>query len=181
MAEGLGIVFVIGPSGTGKSTIGSRIAKSAGGVFLEGDDHHPACNIQRMREGRPLDDSARWPWLSLLAESALAQDASTVVVACSALKASYRDLLRSRCPAARFVCLELHHAAARQRAEDRADHFMPAVLVADQYDVFERPDRDERGVVSVDASQDAEKVTADALQALSGGRAPVRSQSVAKA
>jgi gluconokinase len=94
-------LVVMGVSGTGKTTVGERLADQLGLPFLEGDSLHPAANIAKMSAGRPLDDDDRRPWLETLASRLVAHEADGVgtVLTCSALRRSYRDLLRSGLPA----------------------------------------------------------------------------------
>jgi gluconokinase len=111
------IVVVMGVSGAGKSTIGRGLAKRLDAEFLEGDDYHPAANVAKMRRGEPLDDADRRPWLERLAAelSAHAADGKSAVLACSALRRRYRDVLRSGCPQVRFIYLAGTPALIRDR------------------------------------------------------------------
>ncbi|MGV0820604.1 gluconokinase, GntK/IdnK-type [Martelella sp. AMO21009] len=113
-------VVVMGVSGCGKSTLGRRLAEASQARFVEGDDLHSVDNVSRMRAGIPLQDEDRWPWLERISEelaSAGKQD-SGVVVACSALKKSYRDLLRRTAgPGLRFIHLHGERAALKARME----------------------------------------------------------------
>ena len=102
------VVVLMGVSGTGKTEVGTRLAKALGGTFAEGDDYHPPANVAKMRSGVPLDDADRQPWLETLSREigALARCRPTVVLACSALKQRYRDILKAGRPGVRFVHLK---------------------------------------------------------------------------
>lgn len=89
-------ILVMGIAGTGKSVIASRLAAALGGIFIEADVHHSRENIERMRRGIGLTDHERWPWLAAVAKASLSAERQPVVIACSALKRSYRDFLRAR-------------------------------------------------------------------------------------
>lgn len=144
MPETLRAWFVIGPSGAGKSTVGARLAQRLGGAFLEGDAFHPAANIEKMRRGEPLDDADRQPWLLALAQAvrARATDETEVVIACSALRRAYRDLLRRETGAevrTVFVSPAIEAETLGRRVADRPGHFMPPSLLASQIEAFEPP------------------------------------------
>ena len=143
-------VVVMGVSGTGKSVIGSTVAERLGWEFLEGDSFHPAANIAKMSAGQPLDDDDRQPWLEELGSMLAERRASgtSAVLACSALKRSYRDLLRGDGPveATFFLHLDLPFEVLRARMEQR-EHFMPASLLQSQFDTLERLQPDEAGQV----------------------------------
>ena len=146
-------IVVMGVSGCGKSSVGQAIADDIHGRLIEGDAYHPAENIRKMSAGKPLDDNDRRGWLErladLLAEGAAHQ--KMPVLACSALKKSYRDILRSRVSGVAFVFLDLPHDVARKRVSSRPDHFMPASLIDSQFDTLEKPDM-EALVFVVDAT-----------------------------
>ncbi len=144
--------------------MGRALATRLGLRFVDADDHHPTANRARMAAGLPLDDEHRRPWLAalaaLLAEARAADD--HVVLACSALRASYRDVLRAPGPLA-IVHLDLPIEVATRRAAAREDHFLPASLVASQYDALEPP----TDAVVVDATAPTADVVAQALAGLS--------------
>ena len=135
------VVLVMGVSGVGKSTVGQMLAAALAARFLDGDDFHPAANRTKMAAGHALDDSDRAPWLaSIAAELALARTrGETVVLACSALKQRYRDILAAGQPDLRVVWL---HGAAEliaTRIASRSGHFMPAALLDSQLAILEPP------------------------------------------
>lgn len=137
------IILVMGVSGCGKSTVGSSLADAIGAIFLEGDDFHPAENIAAMRAGQALTDTMRRPWLEAIATAAKQMQPRTVVIACSALKRSYRDLLRERLGTLMLVHLQGSVDEIDARLRSRSGHFMPASLLASQFSTLEVPTPDE--------------------------------------
>ncbi len=160
-----GRVVVAGIAGSGKSTIGRRLADVLGARFVDGDSLHSEANIARMAVGVPLDDVDRWPWLSRIREEL--DDHEHLVVACSGLRRAYRDRLRG--DGVRFVFLDLDQTTAEERAADRPGHYMGAGMIASQIDALEPPGPDEHDVVSVDATVDVDAVVAAALAGLASG------------
>lgn len=141
-------VVVMGVSGSGKSTVGQGLAQALGVRFLEGDALHPPQNVQRMAAGIALTDADRQGWLALIAQ-ALAQSAQQnegLVVACSALKRTYRDQLRAACVGLRFVYLHGDAVLLAQRLQSRQGHYMPPSLLASQLDTLEPPADDEQAI-----------------------------------
>jgi gluconokinase len=145
MIERGSVVLLIGVSGTGKTTLGRRLADVLAVPFLEGDDFHPAANIQKMSQGIPLDDADRQPWLDALAGAVTAQRTQAGIVAtCSALKRCYRDRLRACiAPPLVFACLTADRSLLAARMRSRKNHFMPASLLDSQLRTFEMPNPDE--------------------------------------
>lgn len=141
------VVVVMGVSGSGKSTVGAALAARLGVPFADGDDLHPAANIAKMSAGRPLDDADRRPWLEEVGRWLAGHRGSGGVVACSALKRSYRDLLRRFAPHAELVHLHGRHDVIARRQADRLDHFMPPSLLDSQFAALEPLDAVEAGVV----------------------------------
>jgi gluconokinase len=165
-------LVVMGPSGSGKSAVGEALAERLaarfpGMAFVDSDDLHPAANVEKMRSGVPLDDDDRWPWLRLVGEALAAGDAG-LVVACSALRRSYRDVIRDACPAAVFVELVVPAHDLDERMRDRPGHFMPAALLASQLEALEPLAEDETGV-RVDNVGPVEDVVSRAIAALEPG------------
>ena len=157
-------VVVMGVAGCGKSVAGQGIAARLGLPLVEGDDFHPARNIEKMRKGLPLDDADRAGWLRALAGELAARPAGAVLT-CSALKRAYRELLREAAPGLRFVHLALTQHQALDRVASRTDHFYPPSLVASQFEALEDP-AGEPGVVVVDATQHPDAVIAAACEGL---------------
>ena len=142
----------MGVSGVGKTTIGKLLAARLGAHFLEGDDFHPAANVAKMRRGEPLDDDDRRPWLEVLAAELAHRAAAgdSAVLACSALRRRYRDLLRSGGAMIQFVYLAGERAFIRQRLAGRQGHYMPPSLLDSQFAALEEPGPDE--AIRVDVS-----------------------------
>lgn len=157
----------MGVTGSGKSTIGERLAEQLGARFVDSDSLHSESNVAKMDAGIPLDDDDRWPWLTRVRDVLSRNDA--VVIACSSLKREYRDLLRDAGDV-RFVYLDLDPATAEERTSSRDDHFMKSDMVESQFDALERPTADERDVATVDATADIDTVVGAAL----GGLAEIR-------
>lgn len=136
------IVIMMGVTGSGKTTVGRCLADQLGWGFVEGDDWHPPENIQKMSQGRPLEDRDRWPWLHNLRQhiEALQQQGQSAVVTCSALKRSYRQVLQPQPDAAmRFVYLKGSAATLHTRLKERQQHFMKADMLDSQLDTLEEP------------------------------------------
>jgi carbohydrate kinase (thermoresistant glucokinase family) len=143
-------IVVMGVWGSGKSTVGEKLAQNLISVFLDGDDYHPQCNIDHMAKAQPLTDAMRWPWLDMPAQAVntARQDAITVF-ACSALRKSYCDHLRAAIPELRVVFLDAPQYIIAVRLGTRHDHFMPAALLESQYATLELP-QNPNVTVSVD-------------------------------
>lgn len=142
----------MGVAGCGKSSLGHAVAQALGWPLVEGDDFHPAANVEKMRAGTPLVDADRVGWLALLG-SELQRHPGGSVLTCSALKKIYRDQLRAALPGLRFVHLALSIDAARTRVAQRAGgHYFQANLVDSQFATLESP-LGEPGVLTVDATQ----------------------------
>ena len=163
-----GAFVVMGVSGCGKSTVARELAEKINAGFIEADDWHPASNKQKMSSGVPLTDEDRLPWLAEVVSISIAEreKSGSVVVACSALKKSYRDQLRKIHNDTFFVYLSGSKALILQRMQERKGHFMPVALLDSQFDTLEDP-RGEAGVVAVDIIDDIEAIVQDALQQLS--------------
>jgi len=140
------LFVVMGITGSGKSTVGAQLAKALGVDFVEGDDYHPPENVRRMAAGIPLTDQDRADWLRALATRLreASESGRGLVVTCSALKRSYRDVLRAAAPEVQFVYLQGSRALIAGRVAERRGHFMPASLLDSQLATLEEPDSDER-------------------------------------
>ncbi len=138
-------VVLMGVSGCGKSTVGETLAAALGWRYLEGDQLHPPANVARMASGFPLTDEDREGWLERIGIE-LTQAAALrlgMVAACSALKRSYRDLLRAAEPGLRFVHLHGPRELLAERLAARTGHYMPASLLQSQLATLEPPGEDE--------------------------------------
>ncbi len=162
-------IVVMGPSGAGKSVVGAALAERLavrfpGLDFVDADALHPAANVEKMRAGIPLSDEDRAPWLRLVGETLVAGERGRVI-ACSALRRGYRDLIRSGCPDAVFLELTVPRRELEARVSDRPGHFMPAGLLDSQLDSLEPLGSDERGV-RIENTGELETVVAQAIEAL---------------
>jgi gluconokinase len=131
------ILILMGVSGSGKSTIGAPLAARLGVPFLDADEFHPPGNVAKMASGTPLTDADRQPWLELLNRKL--RDAGEAVLACSALKQSYRESLARDLPAPIFVHLKGEIELIRSRLADRKHRYMPASLLDSQFAALEPP------------------------------------------
>jgi carbohydrate kinase (thermoresistant glucokinase family) len=160
-------LIIMGVSGSGKSTIGEALAKRLGWRFEDGDSFHPPSNVAKMKAGHPLNDDDRKPWLEAIAAEiarvAAAQD--HVIIACSALKRAYRDILIHGRRDTRIVFLDGSEALIAARLQKRKGHFMPAGLLASQFEALEMPAADEH-VVSVSIDADVETIVGDIVRKL---------------
>ncbi len=140
-------LVVMGVSGSGKTTLAVAAAQRLGWPFAEGDDFHPPANVAKMRSGTPLDDDDRWPWLRAVPAWIGQHDTpgAGVVVTCSALKRSYRDLLREGHPSVWFVLVTATQETLERRLEQRRGHYMPPSLLASQLAILEPLQPDEPG------------------------------------
>ena len=156
------LVVVMGVSGCGKSTVGKLLARRLATDFLEGDDLHPPRNVERMAAGIALTDDDRRDWLLQIAQQLADARAGRhgLVVACSALKRSYRELLGSASPGLAFVHLHGSVALLEARLTARTDHFMPPSLLESQLATLEPPGADERAVTFDAAAPAAQIATA---------------------
>ena len=136
---------IMGVAGTGKSTVGAALAHALGLAFVEGDAYHPATNVQRMAAGIPLTDADRAPWLNALAARlrAAEQAGTGLVMACSALKRSYREVLRAAATGVTFIYLCGDRGLVAERIAQRHAHFMPPSLLDSQLAALEPPTPDE--------------------------------------
>ncbi|HXA59845.1 MAG TPA: gluconokinase [Streptosporangiaceae bacterium] len=138
------IIIVTGVSGSGKSTIGAMLAGRLGWEYAEADDFHSRANLEKMHAGHPLTDEDRWPWLKKIAAWIDEHHDRNAVVTCSALKRSYRDLLRR--PETRLVYLDGSQELITQRLVARHGHFFPTALVESQFRDLEPPEPDEHAL-----------------------------------
>jgi len=150
------IIYIMGVSGSGKTTIGRLLSYKTGIPFFDGDDFHAAANKEKMKLGIPLTDEDRMGWLQQL--HALAEQESAgkgAIIACSALKEKYRQLLSAHLHKPVWVFLTGSFELIQQRLKNRAGHFMPAALLQSQFDALEIP----KDVFTVQVNQGPEVIT----------------------
>lgn len=152
--ENLPPIIVMGVSGSGKSTLGALLGQRLGIPFIDGDDLHPVANKEKMKAGHPLDDDDRRPWLETIGRTLADGQAEghATVVACSALKRSYRDLLRALAPGLVFVHLTGDTGTIAERMAARSHEYMPPALLSSQLATLEPLAADEKHLL-VDVRQ----------------------------
>ena len=160
----------MGVSACGKSEVGRALAERLGITFIDGDELHPQSNIDKMSRGEPLDDDDRAPWLDAVGEKLAEHEAA--VIACSALKRSYRERILAKAPDAVFVFLQADRALLAERIANRPGHFMPAKLLDSQLETLEIPGGDEPAI-SVGVQVSMETIVQRAIARL--GALPDRS------
>ena len=157
------IVLLMGVAGSGKTTVGQLLSRELGWAFADADDFHPAANVEKMRRGIPLTDEDRAPWLDALRQLlvGLISEEKNGVLACSALKQSYRDALAVG-PEVKIVYLKGSPALLRERVVSRHGHYMKAGMLESQFRALEEP----KDAITVDVSASAEKVAAEVRKRL---------------
>ena len=166
------VIVVMGVSGVGKTTVGHLLARRLDAAFLEGDDFHPEANVEKMRRGIPLDDDDRRPWLLTLRQQIdrWLAEGRPGVLACSALKRAYREILGAGQPDIHFVYLRGNEEQIRGRLELRSGHYMPPTLLPSQIAALEEPE----DAIVADVSGTPEEIAAQVVAALEVARHPGR-------
>lgn len=160
-------VVLMGVSGCGKSSVGAALSVRMGLPYIDGDDLHPAANVEKMRVGMALTDDDRWPWLDRVAQTLAIQ--APVIIGCSALRRVYRDRLRAGAGGAvQFVHLAGSRAVIAARMATRTGHYMPASLLDSQFAALEAPGPDE--AFSVDIDQPLGTIVGAIVAGLNGGQ-----------
>jgi gluconokinase len=159
------LIVVMGATGAGKSSVGARVALQLDVPFIDADDYHDPSAMASMRAGQPLSDAGRQPWLQRLHDTLLEHRTSGAVLACSALKRAYRDILRVGPDEPVFVYLAVSESTLLRRAADRVGHFAGADLVPSQLATLELGD----DVLVVDGEQPLEQVVDAVLAEVEGG------------
>jgi gluconokinase len=150
-------IVVMGVSGSGKSTVGAALAQRLRVPFADADDFHPPANIAKMTAGEPLTDDDRYPWLEAIGQWLADRCESGAVMSCSALKRKYRDQIRRHCAGVVSLHLSGSPEVIGRRQASRPGHFMPASLLASQFETLEPLDADERGI-TIDVDQDIDAI-----------------------
>lgn len=142
-------VVIMGVSGSGKTTLAQILTRRLGWPYAEADDFHPRANVEKMAAGLPLTDEDRWPWLEAMRDwlTLQARAGRSTLVTCSALRLSYRDVLRGAEGRVRFVHLTADPSVIGERLGRRSGHFMPSSLLPSQFATLEPLVADEDGVV----------------------------------
>ena len=159
------IIILMGVAGSGKTTIGTLLASQLGWDFADADDYHPAANVTKIRQGIALDDADREPWLLALRQAELRWTAAhkNVVLACSALKQSYREKLRVS-PQVKFVFLEGPYDLIHERLEARHGHFATSALLSSQFATLESPASNPQpgdSALSIDVTGSPEQIVSE--------------------
>lgn len=160
------IFFVMGVSGSGKTTIGELLAKKLEISFFDGDNYHPEANVEKMAHGHPLNDDDRKGWLQRLNELAKEHENKGAVIACSALKKRYRKLLRQGLERITFVYLEGSFELISKRLAERKGHFMPPELLRSQFEALEIPG----DAISVSVAATPTEIVTDIMKLLKQDR-----------
>jgi gluconokinase len=149
----------MGVTGSGKSTVGAVLAAGLGWDYYDADDFHPQANVEKMAQGTPLEDKDRWPWLEGLAAEIdrWLQADHGAILACSALKESYRQILVGGCQQVRIVHLKGQKDLIANRLAERVDHYMPATLLDSQFHALEEP----AAALTVDIAPPPEEIAAE--------------------
>src|SRR6202171_2407749 len=150
-------IVVMGVSGSGKSTVGAALAQRLRVHVAAADDCHPQAHVAKMTAGQPLNDDDRYPWLEAIGEWLAEHCDSGGLMSCSALKRKYRDQLRRHCPDVIFLHLSGSPAVIGRRQASRPGHFMPASLLASQFETLEPLDPEERAI-PIDVDQDIDSI-----------------------
>ncbi|MGH8190927.1 MAG: gluconokinase [Rhodanobacteraceae bacterium] len=162
------ILVMMGASGCGKTTVGRALATRLGWTWREGDEFHPQANLEKMQAGIPLDDADRVPWLTAIGHwmDAQAHDGEPAVIACSALKRSYRDSLRDGRAQVWFLYLRVSRAELERRVQTRHHPYMPASLLDSQLAALEEPQPDEPRSITIEAGGSVTQTVAAAMREL---------------
>lgn len=158
------IIYIMGVSGSGKTTIGKKLAERTGLPFFDGDDFHSATNKEKMKAGQPLTDDDRMGWLIRLNELAKEQmNKGGAVVACSALKKKYRDILsQGITEPVYWILLQGTFDQIRKRMEERKGHYMAPGMLSSQFEILEIPG----DCITVDISKSPEVIVAEVMREL---------------
>lgn len=160
-------IVLMGVSGSGKTVIGKALAPKLNAEFIDGDNLHAQRNVDKMAAGIPLTDEDRSDWLNLIAKVGHdhAAHGTTCIIACSALKKKYRDILRTENPSMRFIYLKGSYDLIYSRISKRSHQYMPTSLLESQFNTLEEPQADEDDVFTVSIDQEISGVVDDVVKA----------------
>lgn len=160
-------IILMGVSGSGKTVIGKALAPKLNAEFIDGDNLHSQRNVDKMAAGIPLTDEDRLDWLNLIAKVGHdhAAHGTTCIIACSALKKKYRDILRSNNPSMKFIYLKGSYDLIYSRISKRSHQYMPASLLESQFNTLEEPQNDENDVFVVSIDQEIAAIVDDVVTA----------------
>lgn len=164
------VFILMGVSGSGKSAVANQVSYQLKSAFLDGDFLHPRSNIEKMAEGHPLNDDDRRPWLQSLNDAAFAMQRTNdiSIIVCSALKKSYRDILRKDNDNLSFVYLKGEFETIESRLKARKGHFFKPQMLVTQFATLEEPGSDEPDVLVVDINHSLEEVVAATVATIEG-------------
>lgn len=159
-------IVIMGVCGCGKSTVGAMIANEIGATFIDGDDLHPRANIEKMQSGNPLNDEDRMPWLERISDVffSIARRSKSCVIACSALKKSYRDEIRKSGDII-FIHLYGSKDLIKQRMSKRSGHYMKDNMIDSQFSTLEFPNNEAK-VINIEITPPVGEVVEIALSKL---------------
>ncbi len=157
-------IVIMGVSGSGKTSVGKALSDKLGWQFKDADDYHPMVNKEKMRQGFPLNDQDREPWLQILRDNILSwsQNKTPTILACSALKQSYRETLIEKSPAT-FVYLKTERDVLQKRLESRSHEYMNPALLDSQLNTMEEPD----GALVIDGNLPIDEILVSIVHTLS--------------
>ncbi len=160
----MNIIILMGVSGCGKSTVGEALGKKLGWIFHDGDDFHPQANIDKMSNGIPLNDEDRQPWLDNIRDliNQHLQSGESAIIACSALKESYRQRLKQGCTQVVFIYLHGTYELIRKRMQERKGHYMKKSMLLSQLSDLEKPGN----AIEIEINNDISTITDNILKAL---------------
>ncbi|VFP83918.1 Thermoresistant gluconokinase [Candidatus Erwinia haradaeae] len=164
-------VFIfMGVSGSGKSTVATAVAHQLNAALLDGDFLHPRVNIAKMSSGHPLNDNDRLPWLQAINDAVFAMQRTNELslIVCSALKKTYRNILRNGNSNVSFIYLKGHFETIQARLQARKGHFFQSNMLETQFTILENPDEDEKDVWIIDINQPLQNVLTATLKVIEG-------------
>ncbi|ACA32368.1 gluconokinase [Histophilus somni] len=167
MSKGKSIILM-GVSGTGKTSVGTEVAYRLGLKLIDGDDLHPRANIIKMRQGQPLNDEDRMPWLERIRDAAfsLEQKSEKGIIICSALKKQYRDQIRDGNQNIKFIYLSGSFELVLSRLQKRQGHYMKTEMLRSQFATLEVPQADETDIYHIDIDATFEEVVQRCVEAI---------------